>query len=178
MQRTRKWMWHDTNLAHNLCKRINLNEFGLIKQKAFYYHSVAHSLSLALYLCEKWWCVSFVFCSTAFLLVLGYVCVFVCVSICIWTAAVNFLSETIITAITFFWFSLFSRKSSRLRLFDFVAKHSALHTYTHIWPNDELCRILSVGCFSSFSLRPIFMWYNYLFRCWFCAMAQNSFLPE
>lgn len=39
-----KWMWCDTSLSHNLCKRIHLNDFALIKQKAFYYRVSSKSV--------------------------------------------------------------------------------------------------------------------------------------
>lgn len=40
-----KWMWCDTSSSHNLCKRIHLNDFALIKQKAFYYRVSSKSFS-------------------------------------------------------------------------------------------------------------------------------------
>lgn len=39
-----KWMWCDTSSSHNLCKRIHLNDFALIKQKAFYYRVSSKSV--------------------------------------------------------------------------------------------------------------------------------------
>lgn len=141
-------MWHDTNLAHNLCKRINLNEFGLIKQKAFYYR--LRSSFFLLFFCEqrntllhgKW----------------NYVCVQVWetwrprISICVLVGCKFFKSETIIIAIAFFSGSSCLR---RIPVTNFVAKSMS---HTHL-PEHDFFLLPFLRCFYIAKAK------NYLFRC-------------